>query len=341
MEVVPLQYADVSEVVGILVPGNQIAANDTFSPQQQSFGSSGLSSGSIGVPASPTQPQALSSFIPGGLTATNSLGQQITPNISVDRRLNAIILRGTPEVIGELKAEITKIDIPLESVILDTEVVELDDSSAHDLGIDFTSANGQVAAVAYQSKSQTAAQGSATLQAAVYAEVVKGHGKLLARPRIVAQNGASAQIITGQALPIVTSIAVSGVNAVSQQVQYVNVGVSLQIQPRITADGYVTSHVYAEVSSVTGSQQGYPTLSQRSATTAATVRDGESYIIGGLYQEDDIRSLGKTPLLGDLPLIGGMFRVRNDTYALTNLYIIVTPHIIRNRSNPPGADVPK
>jgi general secretion pathway protein D len=77
---------------------------------------------------------------------------------------------------------------------------------------------------------------------------------------------------TGDALPIVTSIAVSGVNAVSQQVQYVNVGVSLQIQPRISSDGFVASHVFSQVSSVTGYQPGYPTLSQREAMTTATVK---------------------------------------------------------------------
>jgi general secretion pathway protein D len=173
----------------------------------------------------------------------------------------------------------------------------------------------------------------------LYAQVSKGQGKVIARPSIVAQNGASAQIITGDALPIVTSIAVSGVNAVSQQVQYVNVGVSLQIQPRISIDGYVTSHVFAEVSSVTGYQQGYPTLSQREATTSATVKDGQPFVIGGLLQQNEITNLARLPGIGDLPLIGGLFHVRHDRRQSTNLYIIVIPHVLTS-GNPPPRGVP-
>jgi general secretion pathway protein D len=130
------------------------------------------------------------------------------------------------------------------------------------------------------------------------------------------------------------------VNAVSQQVQYVNVGVNLQIEPRISSDGFVTSHVFSEVSSVTGYQQGYPTLSQREATTTATVKDGESFVIGGLLETDELRSLAKVPGIGDLPLIGWLFRVRHDQMKSTNLYIIVTPHILTN-GNPVPPGVPR
>ena len=70
--------------------------------------------------------------------------------------------------------------------------------------------------------------------------------------------------------------------------QYVNVGVTLQIAPRVSDDGFVTSHVFAVVSSVTGTSQGYPTISQREASTSATVRDGDTFVIGGLTQESDL-----------------------------------------------------
>ena len=112
------------------------------------------------------------------------------------------------------------------------------------------------------------------LQAAIYAQVQRGEGRIVSRPRIAAQSGSTAKIITGDALPILTSITLSGVNAVSQQVQYVNVGVTLQIAPRVSSDGFVTSQIYGVVSSVTGYSQGYPTISQREAETSASVRDG-------------------------------------------------------------------
>ncbi|MGP6157652.1 MAG: type II secretion system protein GspD [Vulcanimicrobiaceae bacterium] len=337
MEVVPLKYADVSEVVGLLVSGQQLPSNDSFTPQQQSFGAAGASGfggfGGLNGLSSPLTTQTLAQS--GG--AGTAVGQLVNDNIGIDRRLNAIVLTGPPDLIASLKEKIEKIDIPLPSVVLETQIVELTDSAAHDIGIDFTNGNGEVASATYQLQNQNGSTGVLNLQAAVYAQISKGEGTTIARPRIVAQNGSSAQILTGDALPIVTSIAVSGVNAVSQQVQYVNVGVNLQIEPRISSDGYVTSHVFSEVSSVTGYQQGYPTLSQREATTTATVKDGESFVIGGLLQNDELSSLSKVPGIGDIPLIGWLFRVRHDQSKLTNLYIIVTPHILTNGNPvPPG-----
>jgi general secretion pathway protein D len=340
MEVVPLKYADVGEIVGLLVAGQQIASNDTFSPQEQNFGTSyggvaGFGSASIGAPLTAQSGSQTGAAVSGAGT----LGQQINENIGIDRRLNAIVLSGTQDVIDGYKAKIEKIDIPLSSVVLETQIVELTDSAARDVGIDFTNAGGPIASGTFEIKTDTKGTGTIDLQAAVYPQIAKGEGRTIARPRIVAQNGSSAQILTGDALPIVTSIAVSGVNAVSQQVQYVNVGVSLQIQPRISSDGFVTSHLFSEVSSVTGYQQGYPTLSQREATTTATVKDGEPFVIGGLLQNDELRSLAKVPGIGDLPLIGWLFRVRHDQSKSTNLYIIVTPHILTN-GNPVPAGVP-
>ena len=341
-EVVRLKYADVSEVVGLLVAGQQIPSNDSFTPQEQQFGSSGLTGGTGGfvggqIGGINTQPvQQLGQVQNFGQTGT-SLGQQITENIGVDRRLNAIILTGTPDVIARFKAKIDLIDVPLASVELETQIVELDDNAAKQIGIDFTSTGGPVATATYAIKNLTTGQGSVTLQAAVYAQIQKGLGRSIARPRITALDGTSAQIITGTQIPIVTSIAVSGVSAVSSQVQYINVGVSLQIQPRISPDGYVTSHIFSQVSSQAGTVQGYPELVQREATTSATVKDGDSFVIGGLLQQTDISSVSKIPGLGDIPLIGGLFRYRNDSGQNANLYIIVTPHIIRNGGNPPPA----
>ena len=115
----------------------------------------------------------------------------------------------------------------------------------------------------------------------------------------------------------------------------------MQIQPRIDPDGFVTSHIYAEVSSVTQyvavPGQQVPQVSLRQLNTQATVADGHSFIVGGLLKDEEITSLSKIPVLGDLPLIGGFFRVRHDTAEHTNLYIFITPHIIQKTGfNNPG-----
>jgi general secretion pathway protein D len=325
-EVVPLKYADVSEVVGLLTDGLSVKPNDSFMPQEPAFGSAGMTNGMAVTPNTPP---------PGTVMNTDPQGQSVDDTIGIDRRLNAIILRGSPERIARLKEKIAKLDVPVTSVILETTFVELTESGARNIGLDFNNAANQIGLATFNSgQFNSAAFGSAkgllsySLQTAIYAQVQKGNGRIISRPRISAQSGTTAKIITGDALPILTSIALSGVNAVSQQVQYVNVGVTLQIAPRVSDDGFVTSHVFCEVSSVTGTSQGYPTISQREASTSATVKDGESFVIGGLTQENEITSNSKLPLAGDVPVLGGLFHVHKDTRSRTQLYIVVTPHVV-------------
>ena len=283
-----LKYADVSEVVGLLTNGLTVKSNDAFTPEEPAFGSAGMTGSSQPPPP------------PSTASAGDAMAESVDDAIAIDRRLNAIILKGSPERIARLKEKIAQIDVPVESVILETMFVELDEQGAKNVGLDFNNAANQLAVATFQTGGSSSRQArscprnrlltSVALQAAVYAQVQAGHGKIVSKPRIAAESGGTAKIITGDALPILTSIALSGVNAVSQQVQYVNVGVTLQIAPRVSSDGFVTSHIFCVVSSVTGTSQGYPTISQREAETSASVRDGDTFVIGGLTQESDISS---------------------------------------------------
>jgi general secretion pathway protein D len=337
-ELIPLKYADVSEVVGLLSNGMTVKSNDSFTPLEPGFGSPGSTNGNSYNPA----PNTNASEDP-------PLGQPVDSSISVDRRLNAIWVRGSAEHIARVKAQIKAIDVPVDTVILETQFVELTESGARNIGLDFANANGQIAVATYgagqyvpplnyaNDKSHVA---SYNLQAALFAQIQKGEGRIVSKPRIAAQSGSSAKIITGDALPILTAITLSGVNGVSQQVQYVNVGVTLQIAPRVTGDGFVTSHVFAVVSSVTGYSQGYPTISQRHAETSASVKDGDSFIIGGLSQDAMLSSNSHTPGLGDIPLLGRAFHLEKSSSAKTDLYIVITPHIVRHTPVGAGATGP-
>lgn len=326
-ELIPLNYADVSEVVGLLSEGAAVRSNDSFLPQEPGFGSPGSNNAPVQSAPSQNGPD------------DRPLGQAVDSSLAVDRRLNAIWVRGSPEHVARVRAQIAKIDVPLASVLLETEFVELTESGAKSLGLDFTNANGQLAVATVQSgqfipfanltNSPRRRLDSVSIQAALYAQIEKGEGRIISKPKIAAQSGSTAKIITGDALPILTAITLSGVNGVSQQVQYVNVGVTLQIAPRVSSDGFVTSHVFCVVSSVTGFSQGYPTISQREAETSATVRDGEAFVIGGLVQENELKSRVKVPLLGDIPVLGRIFTADKSTRAKTELYIVITPHIVR------------
>ena len=336
-ELVPLKYADVSEIIGLLTQGETIQPNNIFIRREPGFGSlaQNLQSGFGNVQ---NQAQQQQQQLPLGQSFSNGLG--------IDRRLNAIWITGSPERIARVKQQIDLIDIPVDSVILETQFVELTESGARNLGLDLNNRDGQIAVGRIDSGLFRDFDGNAerisptaSVQAAIYAQIQKGEGRIVSRPRIAAQSGSTAKIITGDAIPILTNITLSGVNGVSQQVQYVNVGVTLQIAPRVSSDGFVTSQIYGVVSSVTGTSQGYPTISQREAETTASVRDGETFVIGGLSQDNVLTSKSKIPLLGDIPLAGQLFRVERSTRSKTELYIVITPHIVRHRrfENAPSA----
>jgi len=336
--VVMLKYADVSEVVGLLTDGLTVRPSAPFVPR----------------PPISTQPSVgvgFSQFNPSGMPLVSDgsgggdPGPSVEPNgvsvdevIGIDRRLNAITLRGSPEQVARLRAEIAKIDVPVKNVLLETMFVELDRTAARNIGLDFGNSNAQVAVATVQSGQFNAADPSSrrpitsvALQAAIYAQVNSGHGRIISRPSITSQSGGAAKIVTGDALPIQTSIALAGVNGVAQQVQYVSVGVTLQVAPRVTGDGFVTTQVYAVVSSVTGSFQGLPIVRQREATTSATVRDGQSFIIGGLSQEEEQLNNSSIPGLSSLPVIGNIFSRHGSTKASTELYIVITPKISQDK----------
>jgi general secretion pathway protein D len=336
--VIPLKYADVSEVVGLLTEGATVDSNDNFTPHEPAFGSASVNGGAFTPPP------------PGNDNLQKPLAQSVDDSIAIDRRLNAVIVKGSAELIARTREKIAQIDVPVQSVILETIFVELTETGAKNVGLDFNNANSQIANGTIQTGafipfgSNTTNEGhalySGQLQAAIYAQIQKGRGRIVSKPRISAPSGGTAKIITGDALPILTAITLSGVNGVSQQVQYVNVGVTLQIAPRVTEDNFVSSHVFCVVSSVTGFSQGYPTISQREAQTSATVHDGETFVIGGLTQENDIENNSKVPLLGDVPVLDKIFGLDKNTSSKTDLYIVITPHIVRQASVDAAATAP-
>ncbi len=185
--VVPLKYADVSEIAGILVAGSSVPTNDTFSPLQTNIGTSSLGGGSFGGGlggglgggggfggggggfgggfgggsfngGSFPQQQPQQNFGAFGAGAVG-LAQRLNENVAIDRRLNAIILTGTPEVIAPIEAMIDKVDIPVPSVMLETEIVELTDSASRAVGLDLADQNGIIATTAGSSSSSTTTSG--------------------------------------------------------------------------------------------------------------------------------------------------------------------------------------
>ena len=340
-QVIRLHYADVSEVVGIL-SGNANVTPTTFNPQPTNIGSQGGGLGGLGAGINNGQAiqpfQQFSQYQQGVPAEQQAMGQRITDNLAIDRRLNAIIVTGTPDQIAQAQALIQKIDVPVQSILLDTTVLEIDETGARSIGLPYNQSQTSPITHIFNTQAQVlnnipsqAVAGALAIQSDIWALVSEGKARVLTSPKILTQDGLSASILTGDSLPIrvTTPVGVGGVGAVASQVEYINVGVNLQILPRVTGNGGVDADVYSQVSSVTGfDSSGDPQISTRQAQTKVNLLEGQTLVIGGLLQQQDIRNLQKVWLLGDIPLVGYLFRFYTQTKQNTNLVITVTPHIV-------------
>jgi general secretion pathway protein D len=322
--VILLKYAEAAEIATILVPGAQVALDAVAPPP--AFMANQESVTSLAGPFGNQYQQAPPATPSQGVSGQGA--QMVGPHVAIDRRLNAVVLAGTADYIDDARKLIQTLDVPTPSVVLEAALVELTESASHALGLD-ASPNGTIVTVTSTAATQNRLASTASFQAALYAQISTGNGRILAQPRVATMSGVAASILTGDSIPVFTTIAYPGGGTITQtQLQYVNVGVSLQIQPRVSSDGTVISRVFSEVSSVTAFFQGAPQIARRQATTVATAHDGEPFVIGGLLQETEIRSISKIPLLGDLPVIGSLFRLSRYSKQRANLYIVITPHVV-------------
>jgi general secretion pathway protein D len=159
---------------------------------------------------------------------------------------------------------------------------------------------------------------------------------VVSSPTLTVLDGKRALLQVGDEVPIVTQQAVSTITAgapVVNSVQYRNTGVILGIVPRINERGRVVLEIEQEVSEVgatTTSRIDSPTIQQRRLRTTVVVKDGESLALGGLMQDRSSLARDQTPLVGELPVLGNLFKSKNDVIRRTELLIIMTPRVVRD-----------
>ena len=347
--VIRLSYADVSEIAGLIKNGVAVPSVDQFTAQSPFLPPTPPPNSSSSFSSQANNATPTYAALPTGslIPKDTAQGVFVNENVSVDRRLNAVILRGTPEEIAPYERMIALVDTARRSVLLETQVVELTETGAYNLGVNY-SPNGTLATATFSAGNTlpvgtsvggttgatTQPLASVSLGAQLEALQQKGQAKILAQPRILAADNRIAAILSGEAVPIFNNVLVpsGGSTIVQQQIQYINVGVSLEILPRIAADGSVTVDVFSEVSSIIGYIGNTPQIAVRQELTTASAGDGQSILMGGLMQDQEIKTLSKIPGLGDLPIIGPLFQQTVSSSQKTNLYLVITPHVLSKTS---------
>ena len=165
---------------------------------------------------------------------------------------------------------------------------------------------------------------------------------ILSSPHLLTQNNKEAEIIVAENIPFITSTSRDSTNLanVINTVERKDVGVTLRITPHIHESEFVSLDIYQEASAlkqdaVTLAQSATvgPTWTKRSTKTTVLVKSGDTVIISGIIQDSFTKNVSKIPLLGDIPLLGALFRYTSEQKKKTNLLIMLTPHIIQE----PGA----
>ncbi len=175
-------------------------------------------------------------------------------------------------------------------------------------------------------------------QVTIRAIAQAGNAKVLSRPSILARNNQPATMFVGQSVPVVTSVSYNGLNGTPiNAYQYRDVGVILKVTPFITADGLVEMMISPQISSIDPTLKipvsigvDAPVIDERSADTVAVTADGQTVIIGGLMENTKAQTDTKIPVLGDIPLLGNLFKRKQKSDTKTELLIFLTPHIVQN-----------
>ena len=164
----------------------------------------------------------------------------------------------------------------------------------------------------------------------------KGFAKILAEPNLLVKSGEEGKFFAGSKIPYSVLVSTGGVSNV--QIDWEQVGIRLSFKPEVMENGLIRLKIDpAEVSSISGTltTNGYPIIDSRDVHTAVELRDGESLVLAGLLQEDQIKSMSKIPLLGDIPILGALFRSTQNDLTEKELVFFITPKIVLPQ--PPGA----
>ncbi|PWF48753.1 secretin N-terminal domain-containing protein, partial [Massilia glaciei] len=270
-------------------------------------------------------------------------------DVVVDEKLNLVIVRDTPEVIKLATRLVALQDVAEPEVMLEVEILEIKRSRITELGVAWPTSLTLAPLLATPGTPLTLDQlrglgreniGIAALSAKISANSSDGDTNTLANPRIRVRNREKAKIVIGDKIPnITTTISPGAGGFASESVTYVDVGLTLNVEPTIYLNNEVAIRISLEVSNLIGSittasgTVAYQ-IGSRQASTMLQLKDGENQVLAGLINNEERSSGDKIPGLGHLPLVGRLFGSARDDREKTEIVLSITPRLIRNIQRP-------
>ncbi len=275
-------------------------------------------------------------------------------DVYINEKSNSIVIRDTPEAVALAGKLIAAQDLNEPEVMLEMEVLEVSHSLATQLGVDYPDkvsfTIGDTIKTLQDWRGINRSKINVTQGLGVTLNLKKTDGEVntLANPRIRVRQREKAKILIGQRYPLITNTVTpsTGTPVVTGSIQYIDIGLKLEVEPEIHMDGEVgiktgleVSSLGADVSSGSGDNKTTaPIVNTRTVNTVLRLKDGETQVLAGLINNQDIDSANKVPRLGDVPLLGRLFSDHKHNKDKTELILAITPHIIRN-IHQPDADI--
>jgi general secretion pathway protein D len=271
-------------------------------------------------------------------------------DLHIDEKLNAIVLRDTPDAIRMAERLVANMDLAEAEVMLEVEVLEVGSSDLTSLGLKYpdqlsvslvgaAGTAGTLTLPEWRSRNAGLVRLSFTnpLLALNFSNTV-GRSNLLANPRIRVKNKSKAKVHIGDKVPVITTTTTS-TGFASESVTYLDVGLKLDVEPVISLEDEVGMTVGLEVSNIVRevrSPSGGLTyqVGTRNAATTLRLRDGETQVLAGLISDEDRKSIAQVPGIGNLPIVGRLFGNHQDTSSKTEIVLLITPRVLRNIDRP-------
>jgi general secretion pathway protein D len=298
----------------------------------------------------------------GRLTAEVSRDTRSSLQITADESTNALIVVASPQDYKVVESMVKQLDVVREQVLIEFQIVEASTNVLKELGIDWATMDQAVAdsvrgfgATNLGPRVEAMAGDTEGLAVGLYKQVgdvtqigailkaLETHSgiNILSTPSVLTSNHQEAHIMVGDNVPYVSQ---SRVTEPGVQLQtaiktyaYKDVGIEMTVTPHVSVGGLVRMEVDTSFSKLIAGTTGLggdtPTTANRKATTVISIMTDTTVVIGGLMRDDIEKVIVKVPLLGDLPIIGGLFRHQKDVIEKTNMLLFITPRVLSDRAS--------
>jgi len=256
------------------------------------------------------------------------LPDAVTKAIKIDKASNSVVLTASAGQMAIIDALLQQIDTALPQVMIEAMVLEVPNQVTKNLGVAWQTTTpftlnftgGQYPCCAQVTITSPA------LLVTLNTLIQENKSRLLANPRLAVRDGETARMNIGDKIPFQV-INAQGVPSVV----IIEAGVKLEVTPRINADNFVTVKMHPEVSSIKTAPAPNvpPTIATREADSSLTVKDGTPIVLAGLIRKDEVQTTVKVPLLGDIPILGFLFRSTSTDKSDNEVIFVITPHILQ------------